>query len=417
MAPTFTIAWRFLKSRKQSMLIGLCGIIFGIGFFIITQAQTSGFEKFFIQTILGTDGSIRIQDRIQNTLESTLSRSKKGHITNNQVRNTSGKNYIEGVEFPQQTMDALSAYDQVSGISEILRGRATVSSGFRTQPARLYGIDIKDHLNVSDLGQQIQFGDIQAYTLDPNSVIIGSKLASRLNTQIGDYISIKTVAAQERYRVNPIFQTGVNLIDKQRIYINIDQARSLMHKPSGGSLLQIELKNPDIAPQIATQMENTINHSAISWQERERAWLDVFNALRISSAITVSTIILLSGLGMFNTLAMMVMEKTREIAILRSMGYQRSDISKIFLWQGAMILTTGTLIGWTFGALATYGISKIPLRIRGIFTTDHIIVNWDIYHYITAAAIAAVVVLFASYIPAKRAAKLEPGSIIRGASS
>jgi lipoprotein-releasing system permease protein len=136
--------------------------------------------------------------------------------------------------------------------------------------------------------------------------------------------------------------------------------------------------------------------------------------LRVSSALTVSTIILISGLGMFNTLAMIVLEKTREISILRSMGYTRRDISRIFLWQGAIVLAMGTLLGWAFGAAVTLGVEHLPIRIRGIFSSDHFVVSWDPWHYAAAAATAIVVVMIASLIPARRAARLEPGDVIRG---
>ena len=414
---TLIIAWRFIRSRKQSMLMTLTGIIFGIGFFIITQAQTSGFEKFFIQTILGTDGAILIQDKIQDTLESTLSTGKEGGYTDFRTRNTSGHTYIEGIQFPDKLTNAINQYKGVNGVSEIIRKSAYVSSGFRSQPSHIYGINLDDHLEVSNLLNQIIYGDINNFNTDKRSTIIGTKLAQRLNAKVGDYLLINGQQDSQRFRIAAIFETGVSAIDKKRIYAHLDEVRSLFRHPFGSSILQVGIDNPSLAPIVAAQLEYNLEHSVVSWQEREQAWLNVFYALRISSAVTVSTIILLSGLGMFNTLAMMVMEKTREIAILRSTGYQRSDIYKIFLWQGAIVLLTGTVIGWLFGAVATWGITQIPLRIRGIFSTDHVIVNWDFNHYLAAAAIAAVVVLFASYIPARRAAKLEPGNIIRGSAS
>jgi lipoprotein-releasing system permease protein len=119
---------------------------------------------------------------------------------------------------------------------------------------------------------------------------------------------------------------------------------------------------------------------------------------------------------MFNTLAMIVMEKTKEIAILRSMGYTRRDISRIFLWQGAIVLILGTILGWILGAAVTYGVSQLPIRVRGIFSTDNFVVAWSIWHYVAATVTAAVVVMVASLIPARRAARLEPGDIIRGTS-
>jgi lipoprotein-releasing system permease protein len=103
-----------------------------------------------------------------------------------------------------------------------------------------------------------------------------------------------------------------------------------------------------------------LGHRTVSWQEREKVWLDVFKVLRISSAITVSSILLLSGLGMFNVFAIMVIEKTRDIAILRSMGFTPRDVSAIFLWQGGIVLTAGIVIGSAVGFLSTFGNFQNP---------------------------------------------------------
>jgi lipoprotein-releasing system permease protein len=117
---------------------------------------------------------------------------------------------------------------------------------------------------------------------------------------------------------------------------------------------------------------------------------------------------------MFSTLAITVMEKTKDIAILRSIGYTQSDISQIFLLQGLTVLVVGVITGWIFAASVTLGVTKIPIRIRGIFSTDSFVVEWSIWHYIVSGLIAGVVVLLASWFPARRAAKVEPADIIRG---
>ena len=109
--------------------------------------------------------------------------------------------------------------------------------------------------------------------------------------------------------------------------------------------------------------QSVLNHRVVSWQERERVWLDVFQALRVSSAITVSCILLLSGLGMFNVFAILVIEKTRDI-VLRSMGFTQRDVSAIFLWQGTIVLSGGIVFGSVLAFGATYLISIIPLSIR-----------------------------------------------------
>jgi lipoprotein-releasing system permease protein len=142
--------------------------------------------------------------------------------------------------------------------------------------------------------------------------------------------------------------------------------------------------------------------------------LAVFEALRISTGITVTVFTLIASLAMFNTLAMIVLEKTKDIAILRSMGYERRDITQIFLWQAGIVLAIGAVLGALFGWGATWLVDQVPLPINGIFKTDTFIVTYDGTHYLGAIVTAVVMVMVASLIPARRAARLEPGDIVRG---
>jgi lipoprotein-releasing system permease protein len=134
----------------------------------------------------------------------------------------------------------------------------------------------------------------------------------------------------------------------------------------------------------------------------------------MSVAITVSLIILLAGFGIFNVLTMSVLAKIKEIAILRSMGYRRIDISSIFLWQGALIAAAGSLLGCLLGASMTWGVSHIPIRLRGLLYTNYFLVTWDWRHYVFATLLAILAVFIASYVPARRAAGLPPVVTIRG---
>jgi len=412
----FRIAVRFLTAKKRSMLMSLAGIVFGVGFFIVTQAQTSGFEDFFIRTILGTNGAIRIEDKFQDTMYLMSVAGHDAGASKFLVSGREGRKYIEGVEDPQLLMEALKEFQNVSGASMVVRGSAVADSSFKNDTAQVYGIQLEAHLAVSDLEKQISRGSLEEFRSAPSGILMGAVLAQRLQVDVGDSLILRANDQQRRYRVCGIYETGVRDIDGVRIFMHLGEARSLLKKTTGASFIQVGLFDKDRAPEDAAQMENVFRHGVQSWQEREKIWLEVFRALRVSSALTVSTIILISGLGMFNTLAMIVIEKTKEIAILRSMGYTRQDISRIFIWLGAIVLVIGTLLGWGFGAAVTYGVSKLPIRIRGIFTTDSFVVAWSIWHYVAATVTAAVVVMTAAIIPARRAAKLEPGDIIRGTS-
>lgn len=400
------------------MLMSLTGIVFGVGFFIVTQAQTSGFEEFFVKTILGTNGAVRIEDKFQATtffLRGTESHSESKFDV---AASRDARKYIEGVEEPEAMVAALRQFKNVAGASIVVEGSVIADSSFRNDTAKAQGIQLDDHLAVSDLAEQVArgSGSLEDFRTSPQGILIGKVLAERLGLGVGDSLILRAGVEQRRYKVSAIYTTGVSDIDRVRIYMHLREARSLLKKTTGASFIQIALFDRNRAPQDAAQMENVFHHSAKSWQEREESWLQAFQALQISAALTVSTIILISGLGMFNTLAMIVIEKTKEIAILRSMGYTRKDISRIFLWLGATVLMFGTIGGWILGAAVTYGVSKYPIKIRGIFSADSFQVHWSIWHYVVATITAAVVVMTAAVIPARRAARLEPGDIIRGTS-
>ncbi|MCF7760765.1 MAG: FtsX-like permease family protein [Cephaloticoccus sp.] len=411
MSPNLRIAYRFLTAKKRAMLMSLSCIVLGVGLFIVTQATTSGFEDFFIRTILGTNGAIRIEDKIQDTMQSMAA---GGYGSDFEIKQTEGRKYIEGVEEPKLVIDALKRFPNVLAVSEVLYGSVIIKSSFKNESVKAYGINLEDHMRVSELGNQIVRGDLSTFSSTPSGAMLGREMANRLLLDVGDSFILETSDQHRRYRVSALYETGVSDIDKVRLYLNMGEARSLLRKPTGASFLQINLIDKDRAPEDAAHMSEVLHYSAKAWQDREVSWLQAFRALGLSSAITVSVFTLIAGLAMFNTLAMMVMEKTKEIAILRSMGYTREDITSIFLWQAVIVLTIGSIIGMLVGAAVTYGVSRIPIGITGIFKTEHFLVSWNPWHYVAATSTAIVMVMLASLVPARRAARLEPGDVIRG---
>jgi lipoprotein-releasing system permease protein len=203
-------------------------------------------------------------------------------------------------------------------------------------------------------------------------------------------------------------------IDEERAYAHLSEARAALGERFGVSFIQIALADPSTAPAIARRLEAVTGHYAGAWQEREKVWLDVFRALRVSAAISLSSILVIAGVGMFSALAMIVMEKQREIAILRSSGFSRGDVAAVFFWQAMLLLVAGCLLGCAIAAAATWGLSNLPLRVRGIFSTDSFVVAWSPWHYFWAVLAATVAVLPAAVLPARRAARIEPAVILRG---
>ena len=406
-----TIAYRFALSRRRSMAMSLFGVVLGVGFYILTQAQTGGYQSFFVETILGTNGAIQVTDRFQDTLE-PMELGVDGKLL--RVRQRQGKQYEEGVAYPGLLMDALSEFEAILGQSEVLESQIRVSSGFRRQIAALYGIRIEDHRLVSSIESQVVLGDSVSFEHDTLSVMISPRMAESLGVRLGEKITLESSDQVRSYRIAALVESGVSAIDKVRIYIDIGEARSLLGKPFGESTIQLSINDPIDAPWIAAQIESTLGHAAASWQEREQVWLGVFNALSVSAGISMSALIVLAGLGIYNSLSMQVVEKQREVAILRAMGYHRADITRVFLYQGLMVAVVGIAGGWIFGAATTWLVTQIPLRIRGIFSSDHFVVSWDSVDYLVGALIALIIAMLGSILPALRGSRIEPATVIRG---
>jgi lipoprotein-releasing system permease protein len=407
--PTLHIALRFAGHRKRAFFLSLSGVVFGVAIFVCTQAQTQGFAQNFINATLGSNGALVLKSRFQSLEEDKAGPSLPVRPEHRRL--------FEGIGNASEVMRVSRQFSNVVACSPVLRGTLSARAGFDNATVDLLGIEIALHLQTTNLKDQIVAGSLDDFRNNPNSVIIGSKLATALKVDAGDSIQLLSPAGEyRRFAVAAIARSGVGVVDSGRIYCHAKVAQILLKKPYSASMIIYKLRDPQGAPALAAQFERLFHYEAESWQEREGANLQLFVTIRLSAAITVSLIILLAGFGIFNVLTMSVLSKVKEIAILRSIGYRRGDISGIFLWQGAMIAAAGSLVGCVAGALLTLGVSHIPIHLKGLVLANHFLVTWDWRHYFWATLLAIVAVAIASYVPARRAAQLQPVETLRGAS-
>jgi lipoprotein-releasing system permease protein len=410
-SPTLKIAIRFLLAHKRSLGLSALGVIFGVGSFIAALAQTQGFETFYINTVLGSEGSLVITDRFQEEQTRILNPAPDQSLM---VASQQARKFYPGIADAYRIIRVLSSYSDVVACSPIVEGRAFLRAGFSTEAVSLQGIDLDLHLRTTDFAKQVTAGSMDDFRNDPDGACVGASLAERMRLVAGQDVFISADQETRRFHIDVIYETGVWDFDIKNVFVHMRTAQSILHKPYFTSFMLVKLVDPSRAPERAAEFEDLLSHSAASWQERQAGNLALFDALRISAGIVVSMIILLSGFGIFNVLSLSVMQKTKEIAILRSMGYDRNDIASIFLWQGVFVAVTGIVFGSALGALLTYLISIIPVNFRGILRTDHFLVSWSPTHYLLAAILATVAVFIASYVPARRASRLDPIDTLRG---
>ncbi len=397
------------------MLLSVLGVTVGISLFIMAQAVSQGFKEFYVQSTVGTRGSIVIEDRFQSRYSMLLGDNFENKMIS--IENQKPRKFYPGIPDAYRMIRVIKTYPQVVACAPIIEDRAFIRSGLLSEVTNVQGIDLELQLDTTDLAKQVIKGTIEDFRNDGSAALIGSLLADRMQIGIGENVYIKSdLGDSRRFKVAGIFQSGINAIDEKTVYLHRKAAQSVLRKPFYTSSILVRIQNPEEAPQLAAAFADHFSHISRPWQEREKAMLATFQAISIFATISVSAIILMAGFAIFFILNMSVLNKTKEISILRSMGYFRTDIAAIFLWQGALLSLLGIFTGSLFGATLTTLVSHIPIKIRGIFQADHFIVTWDFKHYLIAALLSMITCFLSAYYPARRAARLQPVDVLRGTS-
>lgn len=397
------------------MLLSVLGVTVGIALFIMAQAVSQGFKEFYVQSTVGTRGSIVIGDRFQSRYSMLMGDNFENKMIS--IENQKPRKFYPGIPDAYRMIRVIKTYSQVVACAPIVEDRAFIRSGLLSEVTNVQGIDLELQLDTTDLAKQVIKGTIEDFRNDGSAVLVGSLLADRMQIDTGENVYIKSdLGDSRRFKVAGIFQSGINAIDEKTVYLHRKAAQSVLRKPFYTSSILVRVRNPEEAPELAAAFADHFSHISRPWQEREKAMLATFQAISIFATISVSAIILMAGFAIFFILNMSVLNKTKEISILRSMGYFRSDIAAIFLWQGALLSLLGIFTGSLLGAGLTSLVSHIPIKIRGIFQADHFIVTWDLKHYLVAAALSIITCFLSAYYPARRAARLQPVDVLRGTS-
>jgi lipoprotein-releasing system permease protein len=241
-SPSFHIALRFLLAHKRSLGLSALGVILGVGAFIAACAQTEGFEKFYIQTVLGSEGSLVITDRFQE---------EKSHIMDAKpdeslmVASQRRRKYYPGIADAYRIIDILSTYPEVVAASPIVEGRLLLRSGFSTEAVSLQGIDLDLHLRTTDFAKQVIRGTIDDFRNDASGACVGIDLAERMQLSVGqDIFIIGPDNDPRRFRIDVIYETGVWDFDIKNVFVHMRSAQSVLHKPYFTSFMLVKLADP-----------------------------------------------------------------------------------------------------------------------------------------------------------------------------
>ena len=170
----------------------------------------------------------------------------------------------------------------------------------------------------------------------------------------------------------------------------------------------------DSARETAARIEGMVSYRTESWQEANENFLSIFVIQQVITYLVTGGIMIVAAFGILNVLVMLVMEKLPEIAMLKSMGFSGRDVTMIFLMEGAVIGLVGVLSGCVFGYYLTEFVGTLPIPMKGLIESEHLVMNNALYLYVRAGVAAMIVTLIASVLPAMRAGRLDPVETLRG---
>jgi lipoprotein-releasing system permease protein len=403
----FFVALRYLKAKRRQAaisvvtVISVLGIAAGVCALVVALAINNGFREELESRLLGATSNINL------------------------VRSAN-----DGIRNYDELTDRLSRVPHVVAAAPALYEEVLVSSRQRGQGVVLKGIDPARELQVAGLLTHLREGSLRelsetSASADP--IILGKELAKSLGVFVGDTILVTSpqgyltpfgvVPKYQRFRVVGVFDSGFYDFDATWAFISLGAAQHLFDLTHIVSVIEFKIDDIYLAPEVAEAIQKAAGQGfdTSTWMEQNHSLFSAMKLERVVTILTIGLIMLVAALNIFITLAMMVMEKNRDIAVLMSMGARRRQISAVFALHGVLIGAVGGALGLSLGYGICWVASRyklIPLEpdVYALSSVPFHVRPWDGV-WIAVAALA--VSFFATLYPSLSAARLNPTEILR----
>lgn len=401
------VALRYLFSRRKQTfiyvisLMSILGVALGVGALVLVLGVYNGLTTDMRDKILGANAHGIVMSHVPSAFEQDT----------------------------PALLDRIRAVDDVTGAMPFIYTEVMLSAGGGVKGVVLRGIDPATAPNVLSMLTELRSG--QAKDLEREGtpgIIVGDELARRLGLYVGSRANLLSPAGQKGAsgyspRIRPfevvgIFKTGMFEYDSSLAFVSLGAARDVLGLPPG-FLSGIEITVSDLfrADETAIRLAE-----ALGAPFYVRTWMDMnanlFAALKLEKIgmfILLAMVVLIGSFSIVTSLVMLVMEKTRDIAVMMSMGATRGMIRRIFMLQGCIIGLVGTLLGYGFGLglgwlLKRYRFIKLP---ENVYTLDHLPISITLSDVFIVGASAMLLCFLATLYPARQAARLEPAEALR----
>lgn len=405
------MAMRYLRARRQEGFISviawfsLVGIALGVATLIIVMSVMNGFRQELLERILGINGHLSVYGPVS------------GQMTDY-----------------EPILDQLQDLDGVISVNALVEGQVMASANGIAKGAIVRGIRAEDLAKRKIVADNIKQGSLEAFKGD-NVIMMGARLARTMGVTVGDDVTLispkgnvtafGTVPRMRAFKVVGTFEIGMYEYDSGFIFMPLEASQIYFKLKDGISNLEVFVANPDTAPQVGIELQRALQGQA-SVHDWQRANSSFFNAIQVERNVMfliLTLIILVAAFNIISSLIMLVKDKGRDIAILRTMGATRGMVMRIFLIAGASVGVIGTMAGFGLGLAFASNIEGIRRFIEQFTGTD--LFAAEIYFLsqlpavVDPTEVTAIVLMglglsfLATIYPSWRAAKIDPAEALR----
>lgn len=397
------VALRFLREGGMQTALIIVGVAAGVAVIAYISALISGLQSSTLAKTLGTQAHISVRAPDDAITPAAAPEPGTTVLTDIQPR----AQRVRSIANWQALLPLLEATPGVAGVSPMVSGAGLALRGEAVQSIALTGVDLDRYDRMVDLRVRVVSGVAR---LAPGEAVIGRELAHDLGVRVGDRLTVQTGSSSESMRVTALVDLGVKDLNRRTVIVPLRAAQNLLALPGGATGLDLTLHDVWAAQALAESLRAQFPVKVESWQESNAQLVSALNAQSVSTGIIRGVVLAVVVLGIASVLVVSVVQKRREIGILRAMGATRGQVLRLFLVQGAVVGALGSVLGL---ALAVALIAAFTAFVRGSDGLPLFNIQLPLATAVRVALIATVCGVLAAVAPARRAAQLDPAQAIR----
>ena len=400
------IAKTYIVTNKKLTGVAVAGVVLGMSIYIFMNSMLIGFDKSSSKSIFKSSPHIRVykEDEISKPLVN--SNGKQMLLSNPKI--VPSKNTIIN---PAQVIASIQSMKDVQIVTAQVNANIFYNSGKSQITGICSGINPGEADRMYSISSTIVEGNLEALKGNPNGILIGSGVSEKMSLRVNDYVNItSSKGVNKAFKIVGIFKTSNSVIDKSKSYVNILAAQQLLKE---GNVyvtdINVNISNPDDAEKIAALIAARTNYKAEGWKQANETLMAAQRMRKIIITFVSTTILLVAGFGIYNILNMTITQKINDIAILKAMGFKGKDVIRIFVTQAVTVGVMGVIGGMI---MATVIITLLQhVYVGG--DIGYFPITYEVTKYIQGVVVGMIITFFAGYIPAKKAANIDPVEIFR----